>query len=367
VLRFQRPSLPSTDQIDRYFDLSREQRWFSNGGPCWHLLRERLSDRVGAYCVPVASGTLGLTVALTAAMESMGRTPMSASALMPSFTFIATAQAALAAGLEPTLLDAAPDHWHLDPSLLEMALSANTHARVVIAVSAFGTPPPAETRLRWESACRQAGLPLIVDSAAGFGAVAEDGAPIGTQGDLEVVSFHATKPFAIGEGGAVFTRDKSLYERVEAAVNFGFDPERKRTMLRGTNAKMSELHAATALAVLDGFDSTLNRRRQAARSIRQAGAGVSWQQGVELSTFQFLSVLLPDRERRDELIEFCRDKVEVRVYYEPLDTASPDRWKVAVGDLSTTHDLYRRLLCLPMANDLSDTEVETIVSVLSRT
>jgi len=364
VLRFQRPHLPPTDEIGRYLALSREERWFSNGGPCWRQLQRHLSDRVGAYCVPVASGTLGLMAALAAIFD---RGPAERTAvLMPSFTFVATAQAAVWAGLEPLLLDVDPDHWHLDPGALEQALQKRSDVGAVIAVSAFGTPPPAETRRRWEHACRESGVPLVVDSAAGFGAVAEDGTPIGAQGDVEVVSFHATKPFAIGEGGAVFTRDKELYERVEAAVNFGLGPDRKPTMPRGTNAKMSELHAATALAVLDSFDSILKRRRRSAMSIRRAGTGVSWQRESERSTFQFLPVALSDQVQRDELIESCRDKIEVRVYYEPLDTSMPERWEVAVGDLSTTHDLYQRLLCLPMANDLSETEVETIASVLSR-
>ena len=61
-MRFQRPALPSSAEVERYFELARSERWYSNGGPCWRLLSRRLEDRVGAYCVPVASGTLGLIV-----------------------------------------------------------------------------------------------------------------------------------------------------------------------------------------------------------------------------------------------------------------------------------------------------------------
>jgi dTDP-4-amino-4,6-dideoxygalactose transaminase len=365
VLRFQRPSLPTSEEIDRYLDLAREERWFSNRGPCWRLLQERLSDRVGAYCVPVASGTLGLMTALAAVLDREPKRGRNA-ALMPAFTFIATAQAAVWTGLEPLLLDVTAKDWHLDPDLLEEVLQKRGDIAAVVAVSSFGTPPPADTRLRWERACRHAGLPLVVDSAAGFGAIAEDGLPIGTQGDIEVVSFHATKPFAIGEGGAVFTRSKDLHERIERVVNFGLGRDRKPAMLRGVNAKMSELHAATALAVLDEFDSILERRRQAAGTIRdRTGAGVDWQAGCKLSTFQFLPAALPDRELRDQLIESCRTEIEIRIYYEPLDALVPDRWEVALGELSTTHELYGRLLCLPMANDLAEAEIATVASALS--
>lgn len=365
TIPFQRPSLPPTPEIDRYLGLSREERWFSNGGPCWRLLRDRLSDRVGAYCIPVASGTLGLMVSIASVLDAPGTRSKRAGALMPSFTFLATAQAAIWSGLEPRLSDIGPGHWHLDPAALEAALRDDGDLGAVVAVSAFGTPPPAETRMRWERACRETGVPLVVDSAAGFGAVGEDGVPVGAQGDVEVVSFHATKPFAVGEGGAVFTRDRALHERIELAVNFGFRPDRTVGFGHGLNAKMSELHAATALAVLDRLDSILKQRRRSAAAIRErAGSGVSWQTGCELSTWQFLPVALADSEQRQQVIEACRDRIEVRIYYEPLSELMPDHMALASRSLTATDDLHGRMLCLPMANELGGAELEAIASVL---
>jgi dTDP-4-amino-4,6-dideoxygalactose transaminase len=365
MIRFQRPALPPTSEIDQYLDLSREERWFSNGGPCWRLLRDRLSERVGAYCVPVASGTLGLMAALVAVLEAPGEGPKRG-ALMPSFTFLATAQAAIWSGLEPRLADIAADHWHLDPGLLEQLLGNESDLGAVLAVSAFGTPPPPATRERWERACREAGVPLIVDSAAGFGGVAADDVPIGAQGDIEVVSFHATKPFAIGEGGAVFTRNRDLSERVERVVNFGFRPDRTVGVARGLNAKMSELHAATALAVLDGFDEILEHRRQAATAIQaRAGESVSWQAGSELSTWQFVPVALADAERRQRLVATCDGTIEARVYYQPLSELAPEHSTVVGPGLERTEDLHRRILCLPMANDLSEAERNAIAAALA--
>ena len=364
MIPFQRPSLPPTEEIDRYLELSRGERWFSNSGPCWRLLRDRLGERAGAYCVPVASGTLGLMAALAAVLEAPG-SGAKRGAVMPSFTFLATAQAAAWAGLEPRLADIAPDHWHLDPALLERALREGEEIGAVLAVSAFGTPPPAEARQRWESACREAGVPLVVDSAAGFGAVAEDGVPIGAQGDVEVVSFHATKPFAIGEGGAVFTRDRTLRDRLELAVNFGFRPDRSVGLPGGLNAKMSELHAATALAVLDRLDSILERRRSLATSLcARAGAGVEWQAGAERSTWQFVPAVLDSEERRERLAAACSGQIETRIYYDPLHDLAPGYPTVSDG-LERTEELHRRIICLPMANDLSAAEEETIGAVLA--
>lgn len=129
---------------------------------------------------------------------------------------------------------------------------------------------------------------------------------------------------------------------------------------------MSELHAATALAVLDRFDSILQSRRRTAAAVRdQAGDGFTWQREFERSTFQFLPVAVADEARRDKLAETCRDRIEARVYYEPLDLLFPGRWQTVGEGLATTHDLHRRLLCLPMANDLSEAELDEIAAVLA--
>src|SRR5438309_2331932 len=95
-IRFQRPAFPSAAAIEGYFSLARERRWFSNNGPCLHLLAERLSERTGASCLPVASGTLGLMVAAAAMRLRDGGDE----AVVPSFTFPATAQAVLWSGMQ---------------------------------------------------------------------------------------------------------------------------------------------------------------------------------------------------------------------------------------------------------------------------
>ena len=286
---------------------------------------------------------------------------------MPAFTFPATAQAAIWGGHNPHLLDIDPVHWHLDATRLESALAGDRgDLSVVIAVGAFGTPPPAETRERWERACRAAGVPLIVDSAAGFGGVGDDGVSVGAQGDVEIVSFHATKPFAIGEGGAVFTRDRALYERIERGVNFGFAADREVTTAMGLNAKMSELHAAVALAVLDDYDLILEHRRHMAQQIRsEADPGIAWQAGCERSTWQFVPAAFPDAQSRRNAEEACDGVIELRTYYQPLHTMKPfSDCPVLGGGLECTTDLRDRVLCLPMANDLSAHEISAIASVV---
>jgi dTDP-4-amino-4,6-dideoxygalactose transaminase len=364
MIRFQRPSLPSSDSIERYLSLAREERWFSNFGPCCRLLRNRLEEMVGGDVVPVANATIGLIAAVAAVR---GRAPAGASeALVPSFAFAASAQSAVWNGLEPVFVDVDAEHWHMDSERLEDALvTRKGRIGVVIALSSFGTPPPPSVRHRWEDACRAAGVPLVVDSAAGFGARAADGTPVGLQGDVEVVSFHAVKPLAIGEGGAVFSRDAEIAAEVQRLIQFGFDERRRVTVRHGINGKLSEPAAAIALAALDEFDGRLEMRKAAAQEIvRRLPPDFAVQRDHDLGTWQFVPVKAASAEHREAALENSRDVVELRTYYEPLDLMPAFRSSDRTSDLSVTADLGRRMLSVPMADDLDDDEIAVIVGTL---
>src|SRR6202012_897023 len=126
-------------------------------------------------------------------------------------------------------------------------------------------------------------------------------------------------PFAIGEGGAVFTREATLSDRIERVTNFGFGPEHVVATGRALNAKMSELHAAAGLAVLDEFDALLQARREAALRIRRvADPSLRWQAGCERSTWQFVPVRFQSGSVRDAAVVGLRDRMETRTYYEPI-------------------------------------------------
>jgi dTDP-4-amino-4,6-dideoxygalactose transaminase len=364
MIRFQRPSLPAPQEIERYLAAAREERWFSNFGPCCLQLTERLQDRIGCEAVPVVNATLGLLAAVAALRH---RSPQSATqALVPSFAFAASAQAAIWNGLELVFVDIARTHWHLDPDELERELVERAgRVAIVIALSSFGTPPPPEVRQRWESVCANAEVPLLVDSAAGFGGVAADGTPIGAQGDAEVVSFHAVKPLAIGEGGVVFSRDAELAAEIRRLIQFGFDDQREVTMTHGLNAKLSEPSAAIALAALDGFDHNLDARREAAAKIlAELPSGFEPQIEHERGTWQFVPVAARRAELRDAVLAAARDVVEIRTYYQPLHTMRAFSATPKAGALSATDDVTARMLSLPMADDLTGEEIDTIVETL---
>ena len=367
MIRFQAPQIPPAREVEAYFTLAEESRWYSNRGPCHELLVERLGRYVGAgvSCIPVANATLGLMVALRA---MTGTGPHRREVLMPSFTFAAAVNGVLWAGLEPVFVDVEPCSWHLDPAALENALDRRPHTVVaVLAVSTFGTPPPIALRRGWSRAAARAEVPLLVDSAAGFGATDERGEPLGRQGDAEVFSFHATKPFAIGEGGLVTTGDPQLAGRIRRLVNFGFEAGMVNDDV-GLNAKLAEWPAATALAVLDRYDKVLAARRASSERMLAALApyGYVRQGGSHGATWQFVPVLAPSPSVRAAALEGgLRLGIELRAYFStPLHRMPAFESKRVAGDLSHTRELASRVLSLPMANDLSDQDADSIMACL---
>src|SRR3954447_23916575 len=144
AVAFQRPSLPPIAEIERYFELSRAEGWYSNSGPCHDLLVERSSAVLGGRSVvPVASAGIGLIAALRALVPATA--DGARQVVLPSFTFAATAAAVVWCGLEPVFCDIEPEGWHLCPERLdEVLLRRRGRVAAVLACAAFGTPPADE-------------------------------------------------------------------------------------------------------------------------------------------------------------------------------------------------------------------------------
>jgi dTDP-4-amino-4,6-dideoxygalactose transaminase len=366
LIRFQAPVLPPVPSVAAYFAVAERDRWFSNQGPCLKLLIERMEAYLGQglHCVPLANATSALALGLRALARPGGPRR---EVVLPSFTFAAAVSAVLWAGLEPVFADVEEESWRLCPDALDAALERGTVA-AVLAASTFGSPPSKASRVRWQTAGAQAGVPVLVDSAAGFGAVTGGGERLGGQGTAEVFSFHATKPFAIGEGGLLVSADAEVVDRVARLANFGFAAGSVDAEV-GLNAKLAEWPAATALAVLDGFDDVLAARRAAAAELL-AGVvshGYRPQATDGDPAWQFVPVLAPSRAVRDAAITIAAaDGIELRAYFSvPLHRMPAFGGLPVAGSLDVTERLAGRVLSLPMANDQSADDRRRIAAALA--
>jgi dTDP-4-amino-4,6-dideoxygalactose transaminase len=238
----------------------------------------------------------------------------------------------------------------------------------VLGTHTFGVPPPVAEQKRWQELCREHGIPLVVDAAAGFGAEDDTGARTGHSEAAHVFSFHATKPFGIGEGGAIATLDDDLLARCNSIREFGFGKDKLATSV-GINAKLDELHAATALALPDRYGDVLRRRREIVERYREAlePHGFALQSGHEGGTWQAAYLVAPDAATRSAVVAAASAaSVGVRTsYYDtPLHRHPVFAGAEAHGDLAVTDDLAARALALPMANDLGGDDVERVIDVV---
>lgn len=365
---FLRPQLPPLEAVQQYYRLAEDARFYSNGGPCERLLRERLSAHLdGATCIPVNNATSGIMVALLGATHRAG-TRGRRLVVTPSYTFAATAGAVEALGHRPLFVDVDPQGWQVDPAALESALAEHgDDVAAVLVTHTFGVPPAAGLQERWAAACAAQGVPMVVDAAAAFGAVDAAGVRTGTGSDTHVFSFHATKPFGIGEGGLVTTRDDELAGLFDGIRQFGFAQGRLAT-LPGLNAKLDELHAAVALTVLDDFDRVLTARRATAEHYRLhlEPAGFGFQTGSAGGTWQAGYLQAPDPAARESLLAAGREHgVGITAYYErPLHHHPAFAGALVHGELPVTERLASCALALPMANDLTPAERARVVDVV---
>ncbi|MEW6581372.1 MAG: aminotransferase class I/II-fold pyridoxal phosphate-dependent enzyme [Actinomycetota bacterium] len=371
AVRFLSPEPPPLAEVAPYYRLSEQAGFYANDGPCARMLATRLAAFVGdgAGCVPVASCTAGLLLAIRAVFGPPdGRRTLVAT---PSYTFTATACVIRWCGFEPLFVDVDADGWQMDPIDLERALAAHDgEIAGVLGCSTFGTAAPSDVLTSWKAACERRRVPLVIDSAAGFGSEDDLGRRLGSRGLVEVFSFHATKPFAVGEGGAVLTPDPDTADTIQRLANFGLEPGTRVTQTAGINGKMSELAAATGCAMADRYERVLVDRRATAEACRArlAGLPVRFQAGSERSTMQIHQVTLPDRRSRDAALGIARDlRVEARSYFDPpLHRHPAFSTCPRTGDLPVTEHLAARSLSLPMANRMEEWQMDRVAEVVSR-
>lgn len=297
--------------------------------------------------------------------------------IVPSFTFVSTANAFALHGARPVFVDIRPDTLNMDERLLESKITARTRAIAPVHYAGVGC----EMDAILEIAGRH-GLTVIEDNAHGlFGRY--QNRPLGTFGSLSGLSFHETKNIICGEGGALVINDPAMVERAEILRDKGTNRSRfyrglvdKYTWVDvGSSYLLSDLLAAFLLAQLEQHRSIIEKRQRIWRAYESGLRDWAANRGVGLphvpahceQSYHMFYLLLPSLEIRQNMIEHLKQKDILSVFhYVPLHLSEMGkRFGATEGDCPVTENMSERLLRLPFYNDLTAAEQAEVIDAVA--
>ena len=310
-------------------------------GPEVSAFEEEFARYLGVrHCVGVANGTDALTIALRAAGVGPGD-----EVVMPSFTFYATAEAAIVMGARPVFCDIDPATFCVTAETVRAALTPRTKA--IVPVHLFGNVAPVPE-------LRELGVPVIEDAAQAAGA-GLGGVKAGALGDAATFSFFPSKNLpCLGDGGAIATNDDALAERARV-LRFHGSKDKVTFTDVGYNSRLDELQAAALRVLLPELDRWTERRRAAAEAYERLGLGehVALPEPAPGASHAYhLYVVRSERE-----LPIGRGYYRTPVHMQPA---------IAMHmKLPGTEVAARTNFALPMGTDLTEEQVRKVVECVS--
>lgn len=360
---FIKPVFPKTDELREDMEIIIKNNFYTNSGPFEKKLAAEMSKFIGNN-VSISVVNNATTALILAIQSIIKRDPIKNEIIIQSFTFAAGAEAILWCGFEPVFIDIEPSTWQADiKQASEYIDKNNNNVAGILLCNTFGVGN--NNILEWEKLAKNHNLPLIIDSAAGLGALYNKGEILGSRGDCEVFSMHATKPFAVGEGGLVSSKNYELIDTVNMLKNFGFNSQREVDRL-GLNGKAPEITSAIALRQLGSYLNRLKNRRRLLKLYKKFlyGPEIKFQDNDELSTAPFVSIKV-DKRRIDSLLNsFKKAKIDVRNYYNPPLHSQALFTKFKHMNMYNTNDLCSSIISLPLHDDFKEEDIKLICKIV---
>jgi perosamine synthetase len=335
-------------------------------GPEIELFEKSLANYVGSdYCVALNSGTSALHASLLAG--GIGKTD---NVIVPSFTFIATANCTLMVGATPNFVDIEEDTFGLNPALIENNINKKT--RCIIPVHYAGMACKIQDIAEISKRNK---LLLIEDAAESLGAKINK-KMVGTFGSMSVFSFAGNKVLTTGEGGAITTNSKPLFEKLKLIrshgrvdrQNYFSSISKPDYVTMGYNWRMSSMTAALALSQLEKIEKLISLRCKNADYI---SSRLKKLKNIEVPltprgsrhAYQLYSILLPNPIIRNNLMNYLvKKRIMSKVFFDPVHLTSFYKSMIygQKSKLRITESISERILTLPMYPSLKKEELEYI-------
>jgi dTDP-4-amino-4,6-dideoxygalactose transaminase len=332
-----------------------KNQWLTNRGELIIELEEKLKEYLSVSNIIIMNnGTIPIQIAL----KILGN---NAEIITTPFSYVATTAAIIWENCKPVFVDIHPEYLTIDETKIEAAITPRTTA--ILATHVFGNPCHVEAI---EAIAKKHNLYIIYDAAHAFG-VTYKGKSIFEYGDVSTCSFHATKLFHTGEGGAIFCKDATLQSKLFYSHNFGHNGPLNFHGL-GINGKISELQAAMGLAVfphmgeiiadrkkiVDYYEEHLDFSKLSKIKIRQ---NTQWNYSYYPVIFESETLLLQVQKELNEHQVFPR-----RYFYPSLNTIN----YVYNIEMPISESVASRIMCLPLYYGLTIDEVDLVCRIILR-
>lgn len=353
-----KPYLPAFGKYTKYLERVYEKAWLTNNGPLVQELKIRLEEYLGVKnLLPVANGTLAMQLAYKVFN-------LKGNAVTTPFTFIATSSSLAWEGITPKFADIDPQTYNLCPVKAAQAIDEQTSA--IVPVHVYGNPCDVEA---FEQLGQQHNVKVIYDAAHAFG-VKVNGNSVLNYGDASTLSFHATKVFHSVEGGAVIFKNSDDYERALLMTNFGIDTKTMNIVDGGINTKMSEVHAAMGLAVLDDIETILSHRVNLFELYANQLSGIAtmpvWLEGASLNG-AYMPVMFNDKHTTSKVLDGLKASgVFARRYFSPSINKINGYGAADNTPCPVSEHGANTMLCLPLYTALSEQEVAYVCSEIRK-
>lgn len=298
--------------------------------------------------------------------------------IMPSFTFVSTANAFVIRGAKPVFVDIHPDTLNLNERLIKDKLTEKTKAIVPVHYAGISCEMNAIMGI-----ARRHGIPVVEDAAQAIGASYQQ-SPLGSIGDLGALSFHETKNISCGEGGALLINNEQFIERAEIIWEKGTDRKKffrgeidKYTWCDiGSSYLMSDILAAYLYAQLEKANEICQKRERIFNYYYDQLQPLEEEGKLRLpiipadciSNYHILYILLNSRQKRDTVLRKLKEAGILAVFhYIPLHLSPMGkRFGYRQGDFPVTEDLSSRLIRLPLYHSLTLEEAQLIISEMRK-
>ncbi len=344
--------LPPINEYTKYLESIWNSQWLTNRGPLVLSLEDKLKAHLGTNNIIITNnGTIPLQIAL----KLLGK---KGEIITTPFSYVATTASIVWENCTPVFVDIHSDYLTIDETKIEVAITKNTTA--ILATHVFGNPCNIE--LIKEIAAKH-NLKVIYDAAHCFG-VNYKGKSIFNFGDVSTCSFHATKLFHTGEGGAMFSEDKELQHKLFYSHNFGHKGTLDFYGL-GLNGKISELQAAMGLSVLPYMNAIFSERKKVTdyydskiKNLKKIKIreGTEWNYSYYPVIFETEELLIKTEMNLNKHHIFPR-----RYFYPSLNTIH----YVSGKNMLVSESTAKRILCLPLYVGLTEQELELITTIIN--